>query len=35
MPCREFTTRVSANGRIAAIYGAACRRGDGEWVFAG
>jgi len=35
VPCREFTTRVSANGRIAAIYGAACRRGDGEWVFAG
>jgi surface antigen len=35
VPCREFTTRVSVNGRVRAVYGAACRRGDGEWEFIG
>ncbi len=35
VPCREFTTRVSVNGRILAVYGAACRSGDGEWQFIG
>ena len=35
VPCREFTTRVSVNGRIRAVYGAACRHGDGEWAFIG
>jgi surface antigen len=26
---------VSVNGRVRAVYGAACRRGDGEWEFIG
>ena len=34
-PCRRFTTTVSAGGKREAIKGAACRRGDGEWVFKG
>jgi surface antigen len=35
VPCREFTTRVFVDGRVRAVYGAACRRGDGEWEFVG
>jgi len=35
VPCREFTTRVSVNGRVRAVYGAACRHGDGECQFIG
>ena len=33
-PCREFTTQVSAGNRKNAIKEIACRRGEGEWVFA-
>ena len=33
LPCREFTTRVSASGKSETVKGVACRRGEGEWEF--
>lgn len=32
-PCRRFTTVVSAGGKKDTLKGAACRRGNGEWLF--
>lgn len=31
--CRRFTTVVSSGKKRDAVKGAACRRGDGEWIF--
>lgn len=33
LPCREFTTVVSAGKKKDTVKGAACRRGNGEWFF--
>ena len=31
LPCREFSTRVSAGSRRDTVKGVACRQGEGEW----
>ena len=33
LPCREFSTQVSAGSRKDVVKGVACRRADGEWEF--
>ena len=32
-PCRRFTTVLTAGGRKDTVKGAACRQGNGEWLF--
>jgi len=31
LPCREFSTLVSAGSRRDTVKGVACRKGEGEW----
>jgi surface antigen len=33
MPCRRFTTELRSGKKKDTVKGAACRQGDGEWVF--
>ncbi|HEX6265484.1 MAG TPA: RT0821/Lpp0805 family surface protein [Burkholderiales bacterium] len=32
-PCRRFTTELQSGKKKDTVKGAACRQGDGEWVF--